>query len=42
MRINSKGYKALEFGNRQGLYIKDAAIFDKDFNLIKRAGEDYL
>lgn len=42
MRINSKGYKALEFGNRQGLYIKDAAIFDSNYNLIKKAGEDFI
>jgi len=42
MKINSKGYKALEFGNRQGLYIKDAAIFDSNHNLIKKAGEDLI
>lgn len=41
MKIASKGYKAMEFGNRQGLYIKDAAIFDSNYNLIKRCGEEW-
>lgn len=42
MNIKSKGYGKFEVAKREGLYLKDAAIFDKDFNLIKRAGEDYL
>jgi hypothetical protein len=42
LKINSKGYRSMEFGNRQGLYIKDAAIFDSNHNLIKKAGEDFI
>lgn len=41
MKINSKGYKSMEFGNRQGLYIKDAAIYDSNYNLIKKCGEEW-
>lgn len=41
MKINSKGYRSMEFGNRQGLYLKDAAIYDNNYNLIKRVGEEW-
>jgi hypothetical protein len=42
LKINSKGYRSMEFGNRQGLYLKDAAIFDSNYNLVKRAGEEWM
>lgn len=41
MKINSKGYQSMEFGNRQGLYLKDAAIYDNNYKLIKKAGEEW-
>ena len=41
LKIGSKGYKSMEFGNRQGLYIKDAAIYDSNYNLVKRCGEEW-
>lgn len=41
LKIGSKGYKSMEFGNRQGLYIKDAAIYDSNYNLVKRVGEEW-
>lgn len=41
MKINSKGYRAMEFANRQGLFLKDAAIYDINYNLIKRCGEEW-
>ena len=41
LKINSKGYRTMEFGNRQGLYLKDAAIYDSNYNLIKRCGEEW-
>lgn len=39
-RIPSKGYQGFEMGFRQGLYIKDAAIY-KDYKLVKRIGEEW-
>lgn len=42
MNIKSKGYGKFEIAKRQGLYLVDAAIFDKDGTIIKRAGEDYI
>lgn len=42
MNIKSQGYGKFEIAKRQGLYIKDAAIFDADGKLIKKAGEDYI
>lgn len=42
LKINSKGYRTMEFGNRQGLYIIDAAIYDLNYNLIKRCGEEWI
>lgn len=41
MKIQSKGYKSMEFANRQGLYLKDAAIYDSKYNLVKRCGEEW-
>lgn len=41
MNIRSKGYNKFEIAKRQGLFLSDAAIFDKDGNLIKRAGEEW-
>ena len=41
MNIKSKGYGKFEVAKRQGLYIKDAAIFGNDGKLIKKAGEDW-
>lgn len=41
LKITSKGYRRMEFGNRQGLYLKDAAIYDKEYNLIKRVAEEW-
>ena len=41
MNIQSKGYNKFEIAKRQGLYLKDAAIFDKDYNLVKRAGDEF-
>lgn len=40
-RIPSKGYQGFEMGFREGLYIKDAAIY-KDNKLIKRIGEEWI
>ena len=40
LSIESKGYQKMEIGSREGLYIKDAAIY-KDGKLIKRMGEDW-
>lgn len=42
LNIRSKGYGKFEVAKRQGLYIKDAAIYDKEYKLIKKAGEDYI
>lgn len=42
MKINSKGYRSMEFGNRQGLYLIDAAVYDDKYNLIKRCGEEWI
>lgn len=39
-RIPSKGYQGFEMGFRQGLHIKDAAIY-KDYKLVKRIGEEW-
>ena len=41
MTIKSNGYNKFEIAKRQGLYIVDAAIYDKDYNLIKRAGDGF-
>lgn len=41
LKIESKGYEKMEFGDRIGLYIKDACIFDKDGKLIKKRGEEW-
>ena len=41
MKINSKGYRSMEFGNRQGLYLIDAAVYDDKYNLVKRVGEEW-
>ena len=40
LSIESKGYQKMEIGSREGLYIKDAAIY-KDGKLIKRMGDDW-
>jgi hypothetical protein len=40
--IYSKGYEKMEDGRRQGLYLKDAAIFNKDGKLVKKSGEDFI
>lgn len=42
MTIKSQGYNKFEIAKRQGLYLVDAAIYDKDYNLIKKAGEDFI
>jgi hypothetical protein len=42
MNIKSKGYGKFEVAKRQGLYLKDAAIYDKDYKLIKRSGQDFI
>lgn len=42
MNIKSKGYNKFEMAKRQGLYLIDAAIFNKDGKLIKRSGEDFI
>ena len=42
MKINSKGYRSMEFANRQGLYLIDAAVYDDNYNLIKRCGEEWI
>lgn len=42
MKINSKGYRSMEFGNRQGLYLIDAAVYDDKYNLVKRVGEEWI
>lgn len=41
LNIKSKGYNKFEVAKRQGLYLTDAAIFDKDGKLIKKAGQDF-
>lgn len=40
LSIESKGYQKMEIGSREGLYIKDAAIY-KDGVLIKKQGEEW-
>lgn len=42
LNIKSKGYGKIEIAKRQGLYISDAAIYDKNYKLIKRAGEEFI
>ena len=42
MNIKSKGYGKFEVAKREGLYLKDAAIYDKYYKLIKRSGEDFI
>jgi len=42
MNIKSNGYGKFEIAKRQGLYITDAAIYNKNGKLIKRAGEDFI
>lgn len=42
LNIRSKGYNKFEVAKRQGLYLKDAAIYNKDYKLIKRSGEDFI
>lgn len=42
MNIKSKGYGSFEIAKRQELYISDAAIYDKNYKLIKRAGEEFI
>ena len=42
MNIKSVGYGRFEMAKREGLYIKDAAIYDSNYNLIKRAGEEWI
>lgn len=41
MNIRSKGYGKFEMAKRQGLYLVDAAIFNKDGKIIKKAGEEW-
>lgn len=41
LNIKSKGYGKFEMAKRQGLYIEDAAIYDSNYNLIKKAGEKW-
>ena len=38
----SKGYGKFEVAKREGLYLKDAAIYDKDYKLVKKSGEDFI
>lgn len=38
--IKSSGYQGFEIASRQGLNIKDAAIY-KDYKLVKRTGEEW-
>ena len=42
LNIKSKGYGKFEVAKRQGLYIADAAIFDENGKLIKKAGEKWV
>ena len=39
-RIPSRGYQGFEMAFREGLHIKDAAIY-KDYKLVKRIGEEW-
>ena len=39
--IYSKGYERMEDGHRQHLYMIDAAVYDKEGNLIKKPGEEW-
>ena len=39
-RIPSKGYQGFEMAFREGLHIKDAAIY-KNYKLVKRIGEEW-
>lgn len=41
MAIKSNGYQKFEIAKRQGLYLTDAAIYDQDGKLIKKAGEEF-
>ena len=41
MNIKSKGYGKYEIAKREGLYMVDACIYDKDYKLIKRIGEGW-
>lgn len=38
--IKSGGYNSYEIASRQGLYIKDAAIY-KDYKIVKKIGEEW-
>lgn len=42
MNIRSNGYGKFEIAKREGLYLSDAAIYNKNGKLIKRAGEDFI
>lgn len=42
MNIRSKGYNKFEIAKRQSLYLTDAVIYDKNGNLIKKMGEDFI
>ncbi len=42
MNIKSKGYGKFEVAKREGLYLKDAAIYDKYYKLVKKSGEDFI
>lgn len=41
MNILSRGYGKFEMAKREGLYLVDAAIYDENYNLIKKAGEEW-
>lgn len=42
MNIKSKGYGKFEVNKRQGLYLTDAAIYNKNGKLMKKAGENFI
>lgn len=41
MNIRSKGYGKFEMAKREGLYITDAAIYNKEYKLVKKAGDEF-
>lgn len=42
MNIRSKGYGKFEMAKRQGLFLIDAAIYDSNGKLMKKAGENFI
>lgn len=42
LNIKSRGYAKFEIAKREGLYLVDAAIYNKEYKLVKRVGEEWI